>query len=1210
MRVATSNTTPATVYIISGHDQKIYKSVDAGANWTNITAGFPGGYNWSQADYDIRLTLSTQTVNNVTKDVIYVGLIDLVQSPDGGSTWRSIGNTYTNSAILHNDQHSMAINPANPNEALVGCDGGVFYLNYQPDANTWTLKGLNPTGGATQLYRIAVNPSDPATVLGGAQDNATPYSNGDTSDWINVGGGDGGFAAIYDSALQFATVQFLGIYITTNGWLSDSYTKPSTGSDSVPFIAPIALSVDGKTLYAGTNYLYSLDVATRVWTARLGAKKLTTSELTYIAVAPTDANRIYTAGGDGQLWMTTNKGTSWTEIDKGVASLPGYALTSIAVHPTKPNQILVTFSGSGTDHVFLCNDTTAGANRTWLDVSGAGVTGLPDISHNSIVYDLDAPDTTWYVGTDVGVFVTTNAGATWSNATSPLGLPNVEVSDLKIVPGKYLVAGTFGRGIWRISLGSSVSPTVTVSPTTTVGGALAKGVVTIPTAAGVGGTTVSLESSAVSVVAVPLSVTIPAGAKSVSFNVQTFGVPSSTNVDISASISGVSSTASLRVVPATPLAVKFNPAAVIGGTSSTGTLLLNGQAPAGDLIVNLVSDNAAVTLPATVTVLSGATSVTFTAQTTAVTTQTAVTVTATSGGATAKGNLQLFPASALSFTITPSVVVGGTSAKGKVTLSGKAPTGGIVVTLASDNLNAVPPATVLVPADTSSVTFTIATLGVAVSMNTTIAASANGAVSTATLQLLPLAPVSITLAPTSVVGGNSSKGTVVLNGVAPVGGAVVTLTSGDSIVTLPASITVPAGSTKMTFKAATAKTLTSKTVTVTAVINSVSAKGTLQVLKAGDSASLVPISVTISPAQVTGGVKATGTVTLSGIASTGGLVVNLSSSSSSATVPATLTVPAGSTKGTFSVSTTPVPADTEVKVTATANGVSVESMLTLLAPRPVSLTLKPPIVVGGISSKATVVFTGKMPTGGLSMTVQIGAATQTISLSAGATSATFTVPTNPVTQVTSLKVSATLSGASVSATLTVLPSGSSSLSFAPPSVTGGLKSVGTLTLSGKAPTGGLTFSLSSSEPATATVPATVTVAAGASIANFTVTTFATAADKYVTITATQGALVASGSLLVTTVKVASVTFDSPTLQGGASTKGTVTLDAPAPAGGIVVTLVSGNSAVTVPASVTINAGSKSARFIVKTSKVGFNTSVAVTATANSSSVKGTINLTP
>lgn len=91
-------------------------------------------------------------------------------------------------------------------------------------------------------------------------------------------------------------------------------------------------------------------------------------------------------------------------------------------------------------------------------------------------------------------------------------------------------------------------------------------------------------------------------------------------------------------------------------------------------------------------------------------------------------------------------------------------------------------------------------------------------------------------------------------------------------------------------------------------------------------------SVTISPGSVSGGSSSTGTVTLSGPAPSGGAVVNLSSNSTSATVPPSVTVAAGATNATFSVTTSAVTASTPVTVSGAYAGVTVTASLTVSPP--------------------------------------------------------------------------------------------------------------------------------------------------------------------------------------------------------------------------------------------------------------------------------------
>lgn len=91
----------------------------------------------------------------------------------------------------------------------------------------------------------------------------------------------------------------------------------------------------------------------------------------------------------------------------------------------------------------------------------------------------------------------------------------------------------------------------------------------------------------------------------------------------------------------------------------------------------------------------------------------------------------------------------------------------------------------------------------------------------------PAALVSLTFNPTSVLGGQSSQGTVTLSAPAPAGGAVVALKSGNNKVTVPVSVTVPSGALTATFTAKTQKVAARRDVTVTATYNGVSKSATL-----------------------------------------------------------------------------------------------------------------------------------------------------------------------------------------------------------------------------------------------------------------------------------------------------------------------------------------------------------------------------------------------
>ena len=115
------------------------------------------------------------------------------------------------------------------------------------------------------------------------------------------------------------------------------------------------------------------------------------------------------------------------------------------------------------------------------------------------------------------------------------------------------------------------------------------------------------------------------------------------------------------------------------------------------------------------------------------------------------------------------------------------------------------PATVTVPAGSSSATFPITTFPVD---NTTVQLSATlgGMTRFAALSITRGSTSSLTalsLSPTTVVGGNSSTGTVTLSAAAPSGGAVVSLSDDSAAASVPASVTVAAGATSRTFTVTT-----------------------------------------------------------------------------------------------------------------------------------------------------------------------------------------------------------------------------------------------------------------------------------------------------------------------------------------------------------------------------------------------------------------------
>jgi len=641
---------------------------------------------------------------------------------------------------------------------------------------------------------------------------------------------------------------------------------------------------------------------------------------------------------------------------------------------------------------------------------------------------------------------------------------------------------------------------VTITPASVTGGSSSTGTVTLGAPSPTGGEVVSLSSSNPSAT-LPASVTVTAGKTSATFTITTSAVSSSTPASITASVGNLTASATLTVTPAVVSALTLSPTSVVGGTPSTGTITLNGPAPADGAVVSLTSSNSIAAPPSSVTIAAGASSANFKIVTSAVGASTAVTINAIQGTLTKTATLTIKPAGLSGLTLSLASVVGGIPSTATITLNGPAPTGGTVIALASSSTSIQAPASVTIPAGGSSATTNIATTTVVSQVSATITATLGSTSKSATLTVNPLALTSLSLVPTAVTGGVASTGTVALNGPAGTGGAIIVLSGGTPVAGIPPSVTVPAGQTSATFSASTSPVAAQVVVPIKATYQSATRTANLTV----NPAAL--LSVNLSPTSLTGGSSSAGTVTLTGTAPTGGLVVKLSSNSAMASLPASVNIAAGQNSATFTVKTEVVTVQAVAIISSTLGTDSKTAGLTINPPSLASITVAPSAVVGLSSSTGTATLSGAAPAGGivvnLSTNQNAAVIPATVTIPAGKTSATFTVKTVAVPAQVIATLTGTQGAVSVAAKLTINPPPLISVVLKPTSVVAGNSSTGTVSIRTAAPTGGLVISLSSSD-ASATVPATTTILAGNTSATFTIKTTDVSTKTTATITATSG----------------------------------------------------------------------------------------------------------
>ena len=448
--------------------------------------GDPGYYNEIYVDaYDPETIWSLQT--NVDR------------STDGGKTWSQVAMPG-----VHVDHHDIVFDPADKNHVLLANDGGL-YETYD-GMKTWRHFTNLPL---SQFYRVATDNSRPFYyVCGGAQDNGSicgPSRTANragirTSDWYNIGGGDG-FQPRVDpeepnivyaqsqegslNRLDLNTGRSTAIrprpqnttvdgkppvpsppQAAQGGGRGGGFGQPRLGRwhwDSPLIVSPHS----NRRLYYGGERLYRSDDRGDSWvtispdlTRQLDATKIeimgkvwpttsvafnqattTLSTITAIDESPLLEGLLYVGTDDGLVQVSDDGGKNWRKTDKfpGVAD---YAyVTDVFASPREAGTVFVTLNNyqRGDYKPYIVRSTDQG--RNWTSISG----NLPARSGAwSIVQD-HVSGNLLFAGLEFGVWFTVDGGQSWTQLKG--GIPTTQARDLVIQRRENdLVVGTFGRG--------------------------------------------------------------------------------------------------------------------------------------------------------------------------------------------------------------------------------------------------------------------------------------------------------------------------------------------------------------------------------------------------------------------------------------------------------------------------------------------------------------------------------------------------------------------------------------------------------------------------------------------------------------------------------------------------------------------------------------------------------------------------------------------
>jgi photosystem II stability/assembly factor-like uncharacterized protein len=440
-RVSVAISPSAPLRMMATMNGAAFYSLNGGVNWANTGVTLTG---CGIDDYS-----SNIAIDPTTPDAVYIsGYPALFKLTRSGSVW-SGANT---AATIHPDHHSFAFDPTNHLAVYAGCDGGIFKST--DGGVTWT-DTINRGFCITQFEFLDQHPTSDAVVFSGTQDNGTEQFR-NSPVFHHADDGDGGFVAVDFSDPRNVIHEYYNV----------SPVRSTQGGTFGTFTQSIAAGITGSSLFYPP---FALCSANSSWIA-FGAMKLFIDDNQGLngwplskqvtlpgatgpisAINFVDLSLIYCATDMGQVYAvrSTNGGATWTASVIHAAPFPARFVWDIATVPGTPSTIVVAVSGFGTGHVWQGVVPSTGV-AAWTNISGTGVTGIPDIPCNAVVIDPLATST-YYAGTDVGIFRSTDSGAHWSDFGQ--GLPNSAVYDVRLhSAARLLRLVTHGRGMWERKL--------------------------------------------------------------------------------------------------------------------------------------------------------------------------------------------------------------------------------------------------------------------------------------------------------------------------------------------------------------------------------------------------------------------------------------------------------------------------------------------------------------------------------------------------------------------------------------------------------------------------------------------------------------------------------------------------------------------------------------------------------------------------------------
>ena len=429
-----SEAKPDIVYLLSANSdtgrsfQGLYRSTDSGTSFTK-TEEENDIFGSEQSWFDMALTVSPSDA-----DQVFVGVLDIWSSTDGGNNFTKINDWRipSGASYTHADIHFLRYFN---NKLYAGTDGGI----YQSPDNGLNFKDLTENLNISQYYRVATAKHSKNKVVGGLQDNGGfGYSN---NNWNNYHDGDGMDCAVDPNHqnIYYGFSQFGGILnITYDGGVTEGGTVTNApvnetdienGDVGGEWITPMIINNEG-ILYAGYSKLHKL--VNGEWEAV--SSDVFGGDIDHLVIAQTNSDIIYVSEAN-KLFKSVDGGISFVKIN---FTFPR-TISSIDINNQNSNIIYVSNSGYY-GKIFKSTDGAA----SWTDITN----NLPSEPKNVIKHQDQSLINDLYVGTSLGVYHINDNMTEWENYSN--NLPNVPIEDIDInAEENTITVGTYGRGVWQ-----------------------------------------------------------------------------------------------------------------------------------------------------------------------------------------------------------------------------------------------------------------------------------------------------------------------------------------------------------------------------------------------------------------------------------------------------------------------------------------------------------------------------------------------------------------------------------------------------------------------------------------------------------------------------------------------------------------------------------------------------------------------------------------